>query len=55
MGMRVKEIGESECCPVMGQIRVEAMPTLLDAKAGRLPIGLSSRESLCNRLRLEGK
>ena len=26
MGMRVKEVRESECCPVMGQIRVQNLP-----------------------------
>jgi len=43
MGVRVRDLGESECHSVMGWIGVE---TSLHAKAGRLPRGLSSRESL---------
>jgi hypothetical protein len=50
MGLRVKDGGGSESRPVMGRIGVAppiraASP---HAKAGRLPAGRSSRESLTN-------
>ena len=48
--MRVEDEGESECHSVMEWIGVEPLATLLHAKAGRLPSGLSSRENLANRL-----
>jgi len=42
-GMRVKEKGKSECCPVMGRIGVATVPHV---KTGRLPYGLSSQENM---------
>lgn len=45
-GMRAEDGGESECLAVMAGIRIV---TLSDAKAGRLPLGLRSRENLINR------
>src|ERR1035437_8343660 len=47
MAMREQDWGESERCPVIGWIGVE---TSLYAKAGRLPLGLSSHESFYNHL-----
>ncbi|RQS76981.1 hypothetical protein DID96_01520 [Burkholderia sp. Bp8963] len=41
----VKEVGESERRVVMAGIRAETSP---DTKVGRLPTGLSSRDSLHN-------
>ena len=38
----VKEVGKSECHPVMGWIRVQTLP---DTKVGRLPTGVESRET----------
>ena len=43
LGLRVRDAGESESLAVMVRIGVQ---TLLHAKAGRLPAGLSSRENL---------
>ena len=48
--LRVEEEGESEGRSVTERIGVEASPTLSHAKAGRLPSGLYSRESLRNGL-----
>jgi len=45
MGVWVKEVGESERRVVMVRIRVAIS---LDAKAGPLPTGLSSRDNLRN-------
>src|SRR5271169_3989001 len=45
MAVRAQERGKSECPAVMEGIRVATSP---DAKAGRLPHGLSSPESLQN-------
>jgi hypothetical protein len=45
MGMQVKDAGESECAVVMMVIRVSTLP---DAKAGRLPAGLSLQDNLEN-------
>ncbi|NMW18314.1 MAG: hypothetical protein HKK66_04665 [Chlorobiaceae bacterium] len=42
-GMRVKEKGKSECCPVMGRIGVATVPHV---KTSRLPYGLSSQENM---------
>ena len=47
MAVRAQERGKSECPAVMDGIRVATSP---DAKAGRLPHGLSSPESLQNHL-----
>src|SRR5215472_10859037 len=47
MVVRAQERGESECPAVMDGIRVATSP---DAKAGRLPHGLSSPESFQNHL-----
>ena len=47
MAMRAQDWGKSECLAVMDGIRVATSP---DAKAGRLPRGLSSPESLQNHL-----
>jgi hypothetical protein len=64
MGLRVKDGGGSEGQPVTGWIGVEpagcdrerrTRATSLHAKAGRLPPGRSSRESLANRRRGEGR
>lgn len=64
IGRRVKEGGGSEGWPVMGWIGVEpagwdrerrTQATSPHAKAGRLPPGRSSRESLANRCREEGR
>ena len=55
MGLRVEEEGESEGRPVMGRIGVAQRATSPHAKAGRLPSGLSSRESLANRLRRQSR
>ena len=52
MVMRVRDVGTSECRAVMARIRVATSP---DAKAGRLPSGLPSRESLTNRLKKQGR
>jgi hypothetical protein len=52
MGLWVKENGKSEGHPVMGWIGVV---TLLSAKAGRLPCGLSSREHLRKRYRRKSR
>jgi hypothetical protein len=51
IAVRVEDEGESECRSVIERIGVEPLATLLHAKAGRLPSGLSSRESPANRLR----
>jgi hypothetical protein len=52
MGLRVKEDGESERRSVIERIEIAVLrPTSSHAKAGRLPSGLSSRESLANRYR----
>jgi hypothetical protein len=51
MAARVKDEGESERRSVIERIGVEPSTTSLHAKAGRLPSGLSSRESPANRLR----
>jgi hypothetical protein len=51
IAMRVEEEGESKCRSVIERIGVEPLATVLHAKAGRLPSGLSSRESPANRLR----
>jgi hypothetical protein len=51
MAVRVEDEGESERRSVIERIGVEPLATLLHAKAGRLPSGLSSRESQANRLR----
>jgi len=56
--LRVWEDGESECRSVIERIEVErsiTRATSPHAKAGRLPSGVSSRESLTNRLRREGR
>jgi len=52
MGQRVWDVGESECCSVMEWIGVEPRVAVTSphAKAGRLPTGVSSRESLTNHL-----
>lgn len=42
IGKWVKEVGKSECHPVMGWIRVQTLP---DTKVGRLPTGVESRET----------
>ena len=61
MVVRVKEEGASERCSAMEQIRVESrkrkadVTTSLGAKASRLPSGLSSRESLTNRLKKQSR
>ena len=47
MGLRVKDTGGSESRSVMERIGIVS-----HAKAGRLPAGLSSRESLINRLKV---
>lgn len=47
--LRAEEEGESESRSVMERIGIEASSTLSHAKAGRLPSGLYSRESLRNR------
>ena len=47
MAVREQDRGRSECRPVIGRIGVE---TLLHAKAGRRPHGLSLQESLENHL-----
>jgi hypothetical protein len=47
MAVRAQDRGKSECPAVMDGIRVATSP---DAKAGRLPRGLSSPESLQNHL-----
>jgi hypothetical protein len=52
--VRVKEDGKSEGHSVMEWIRIEPPAILSYAKAGRLPSGLSSQESLSNRHK-EGK
>lgn len=52
MAMRVEDRGESECLAVMAGIRTE---TLFDAKAGRLPRGLTSQENLINRSTGKGR
>jgi hypothetical protein len=51
IAVRVEDEGKSECLSVMERIGVEPSAKLLHAKAGRLPSGLSSRESQANRLR----
>jgi len=51
IAVRVEDEGKSECYSVMEWIRVEPLAKSLYAKAGRLPSGLSSRESPANRLR----
>ena len=51
IAVRVEDEGESERRSVIERIGVEPLATLLHAKAGRLPSGLSSRESPANRLR----
>ena len=38
----VEEVGESECHPVMGWIRVQDLP---GPKGSRLPTGVESREA----------
>jgi hypothetical protein len=52
LAQRVKECGESQCRPVIGRIRVATSP---DAKASRLPRGLSWQESLINCEQEEGR
>jgi hypothetical protein len=47
MVMRVTDWGKSECRPVIGRIGIA---TSSHAKAGRLPLGVSSQERLENRL-----
>jgi hypothetical protein len=54
IAVRVEDEGKSECYSVMEWIRVEPLAKSLHAKAGRLPSGLSSRESQANRLRGKG-
>src|SRR5262245_56992384 len=49
--VRVEDEGESERRSVIERTGVEPSAKLLHAKAGRLPSGLSSRESQANRLR----
>src|SRR5215470_325270 len=51
IAVRVEDEGESERHSVMEWIGVGPLATSLYAKAGRLPSGLSSRESPANRLR----
>src|SRR5215510_6754199 len=51
MAVQVEDEGESERRSVIERIGVEPSTTSLHAKAGRLPSGLSSRESPANRLR----
>ncbi len=51
IAVRVEDEGKSECYSVMEWIRVEPLAKSLHAKAGRLPSGLSLRESPANRLR----
>ena len=51
IAVRVEDEGESERRSVIERIGVEPLATSLHAKAGRLPSGLSSRESPANRLR----
>src|SRR5262245_46585758 len=51
IAMRVEDEGKSECHSVTEWIGVEPLAKSLHAKAGRLPSGLSSRESPANRLR----
>jgi hypothetical protein len=41
IGKRVKDVGKSECHPVMGWIRVQDLPGM---KMSRLPTGVESRE-----------
>ena len=51
MGQRVWDVGESECRSVIERIGVEpcrGQAASPHAKAGRLPAGVSSRESLIN-------
>ena len=53
MGLRVEDAGKSEGRSVMKRIGIEAhKPISSHAKAGRLPAGLSSRESLSNRYKV---
>ena len=52
VAMRVEDRGESERLAVMAGIRTE---TLSDAKAGRLPLGLTSQENLINRSTGKGR
>ena len=57
-GLRVSEDGKSECRSVVERIEVERSSidaTSPHAKAGRLPSGVLSRESLTNRLRRESR
>ena len=57
-GRRVKEEGASECRSVMERIGIaphRRWATSSHAKAGRLPSGLHSRESLSNRLRRQSR
>ena len=51
IAVRVEDEGESERRSVMERIGVEPTATSLHAKTGRLPSGLSSRESPATRLR----
>jgi hypothetical protein len=51
IAVRVEDEGESERRSVIERIGVEPLATSLHAKAGRLPSGLSSRESPANRQR----
>jgi len=51
IAVRVEDEGEREHRSVIERIGVEPSATSLHAKAGRLPSGLSSRESPANRLR----
>jgi hypothetical protein len=51
IAVRVEDEGESERRSVIERIGVELLAKSLYAKAGRLPSGLSSRESPANRLR----
>jgi len=52
MGVRVKDVGESESRAVMVRIRVQDLP---GAKASRLPTGVSLRDSLGNLFGKESK
>lgn len=51
----VKEDRESECSPVIGEIKVEPKATLLYTKVSRLLSGSCLRENLLNPQRLESR
>jgi hypothetical protein len=51
MGLRAWDDGKSEGHAVTVWIGVEPKATSLHTKVGRIPSGVSSRESLSNRLR----